>query len=90
MQVWLCTRLSDAGESGQGTPGTLFSIPLLRWQELPCQEPHGELGEADVATKGHHRAALNPMQGHTWPEERCSHSHPHRGTHLLLAAPPAP
>lgn len=43
MQVWLCTRLSDAGESGQGTPGTLFSIPLLRWQELPCQEPHGEL-----------------------------------------------
>lgn len=43
MQVWLCTRLSDAGESGEGTPGTLFSIPLLRWQELPCQEPHGEL-----------------------------------------------
>lgn len=43
-----------------------------------------------MATEGHHRAALNPMQGHTWPEERCSHSHPHRGTHLLLAAPPAP
>lgn len=81
MPVWLCTRLSDAGASGQGTPGTRFSIPLLRWQELPCQEPHGalgahrDLGEAGVATKGHHRAAL-------------LHAHGQSSVHWLRRNPP--